>query len=78
MTDSSIKPPILPILTDRMRELAKTHPRGPELSEAARDFDLARLAYNGTCPPLITVEDFLGAWSRARMLWCECTGEPII
>ncbi len=61
-----------PSLGDRMNALAATgHPRAKELLEranamekAAREFKDAKLV--------------IGTWARARRLWCECTGEPLI
>lgn len=62
-------------LGDRMRALAETgHPRAVELRDKAAALDAA-------CP--VNAETFdarkmLGAWARARRLWCDCTGEPLV
>jgi hypothetical protein len=46
------------------------HPRAAELLEKAKAVDEA--ATNGSAKKL------LGAWARARKLWCEITGEPLV
>lgn len=64
-------------LADRMDELAKTHPRGDDLREKAAAL---RDAVNGFWgePQTITAKGFLGSWARARRVWSECSGEPLI
>ena len=59
-------------LPDRIRTLADTHPRGAELRERADalERELAQDPPN----PMRT----LGAWARARKLWCELTGEDLV
>lgn len=58
-------------LPDRMRTLAKGgHPRAEELRQRADDMDNAIATHD--------MRKMIGAWARARRLWCECTGEPLI
>lgn len=63
-------------LGDKMRALADTgHPRRAELREAADKFDAAaNAAHAGTGP----VPKMVSAWARARRVYWECTGEPLI
>ena len=64
-------------LAARMDELAKTHPRGPELREKAAALREGATGFFGT-PQTVDVRSFLGRWARARRLWCEVTGEPLV
>lgn len=58
-------------LTDRMRTLAKDgHPCAEELRQRADDMDNAIATHD--------MRKMIGAWARARRLWCKCTGEPLI
>ena len=59
-----------PSLSDKMRTLAKDHPRAFELLDKASALEAAVAQSNA--------KQILGAWARARRLWCECTGEPLI
>jgi hypothetical protein len=65
-------------LSDKMRALADTgHPRATELREKANEFDKNTAGFyaeNQTCD----VETFMGSWARARRLWCQCTGDPLV
>lgn len=65
-------------LHGKMRALAATgHPRSAELVEKADEFESkAKLFYSN--PAHCDVRSFIGAWARARKLWCEITGEPMI
>lgn len=67
-------------LGDKMRALAETgHTRAAELREKATEFDAA--VSGGEINPFRPIEaakKMLGAWARARRLWCECTGELLI
>lgn len=63
-------------LAARMRALADAgHPRAAELRERATDLDQAVKAASAASPE---VRALLGAWARARRLWCETTGEPLV
>jgi hypothetical protein len=68
-------------LSQRMRQLSwmpKGQSRAAELNELANKLEAAvTLAYsdNGTKDD---VKRMLGAWARARRLWCDVTGEPLI
>lgn len=63
-------------LGDRMRALADSgHPRAEELREKAAAFDAANPANAGE---EWSAKRMMGAWARARRLWCDCTGEPLI
>ena len=59
------------LLVDAMRELAKTHERGAELQEKATELEAA---LDGTG----SVLRLIGAWARARKLWCDCTGDALV
>mgnify|MGYP001598744132 CR=1 FL=1 len=59
-------------LADQMRKLAVTHPRRDELEAAADNLDAAASASDTPIPKL------LGAWAKARRLWCEISGEPLV
>lgn len=62
-------------LGDRMRALADTgHPRADELRAKAQEFD-AKAAHAGDRE---SIKSMLGAWARARRLWSEITGEPLV
>jgi hypothetical protein len=55
----------------KMRALAgRGHRRADELRAAADNLDEA--AASGNVPRAV------GAWARARRLWCECSGERLI
>lgn len=61
-----------PSLPERMRALADTgHERAAELRQKADEFEAAADYSKGA-------KALLGAWARARRLWCDCTGEPLI
>ena len=65
-------------LSGRMRTLADTgHARADELREKAEAFDIAANGFYAD-PQTITAPKFLGAFARARRLWCDCTGEPLV
>jgi len=67
----STNPPQENSLPDRMRTLAKGgHPRAEDLQQMADDMDNAIATHD--------MRKMIGAWARARRLWCECTGEPLI
>ena len=65
-------------LFEKMRQLATTHSRGDELRAQADAFENAVNGYWGGIERTVTAHAFLGAWSRARKLWCECSGESLV
>ena len=66
-------------LADKMREKAKGHPRSAELMATALALDEAvNAAYGVDGPPKDAFKKFIGAWARARLLWRDVTGEPLI
>ncbi len=65
-------------LGDKMRQLADSgHPRACELREKAAAFDDAAQGFYAE-PQTVDVKRFMGAWARARRLWSETSGEPLI
>lgn len=65
-------------LGDKMRALADIgHARSVELREKANAFDEAADGFYGTSQT-VGAKQFLGAFARARKLWCEITGEPLV
>lgn len=65
-------------LSGRMHALADAgHERAVELREKANAFDQATRGFYGE-PQTVDVKSFMGAFARARRLWCVCTGEPLI
>jgi len=62
-------------LSDRMRAL--DHPRSAELREHADKLDAATAGFYGD-PQTVDVRQFMGAWARARKLWCSVTGESLL
>ena len=65
-------------LSDKMRALAASHPCGAELKANADEFDEKTKAHYSAGANRETAKRMLGAWARARRLWSECTGEPLI
>lgn len=65
-------------LSIRMHALADTgHSRAAELREKADAFDQATAGYWAE-PQTVSVAKFMGAFARARRLWCDTTGEPLV
>ena len=65
-------------LWDRMRLLANNgHPRADELNAKADEFEEKAAGYYAD-PPTVEAKSFLGAFARARRLWCDITGEPLV
>ena len=66
-------------LATKMRERADKDglPEGHPLRELAAAFDEACKGYYSE-PQTYDVRKFMGAWSRARRAWCECSGDPLI
>ena len=64
-------------LSKKMRKLARAgHDRGTELYLAATALDEATDDY-ATGRKVDQMQTFLAAWSKARRVWCECTGEAL-
>lgn len=67
--------PIRTALSEKMHVLADGgHARASELREKADAFDAAtaKAGQPGAA------KSILGAWARARRVWCECTGDPLV
>jgi hypothetical protein len=61
-----------PLLYWRMRQLANQgHLRAKELHDAADAFDTAVSEFQ-------SVPKVISAWAKARRVWSECTGEPLV
>ena len=59
----------------KMRALADSgHPRASELRAKADEFE----ATMAVSDEKWDARKMLGAWARARRLWCDCTGEPLV
>lgn len=60
-------------LAEKMRALAdQGHARADELRASADAFDAA------TDAEPFSAKKLLGAWARARRVWCDCTGESLV
>lgn len=65
-------------LSERMHALADSgHERADELREKADAFDVATAGFYAE-PQSVDVKAFAGAFARARRLWCDCSGEPLV
>jgi hypothetical protein len=65
-------------LSEKMHALADSgHTRANELREKADAFDDATAGFYGV-PQTVTVQRFVGCFARARRLWCDVTGEPLV
>lgn len=65
-------------LSERMHALADSgHARAAELRERADAFDQATAGFYSE-PQTVKTPSFLGAFARARRLWCDITGESLI
>jgi hypothetical protein len=65
-------------LSKKMHALADTgHLRATELREKADEFDRNAAGFYAECQTC-DVKTFMGSWARARRVWSECTGEPLI
>jgi hypothetical protein len=63
-------------LSRKMHALADTgHARADDLRTLGKAFDQATAAQDGTRDG---AKRMLGAWARARRLWSDTTGEPLI
>jgi hypothetical protein len=67
-----------PALWDKMRKLADAgHERADDLREKADAFEQAANGFYAE-EQTVGAKSFLGAFARARRLWCDCTGESLI
>ena len=57
-------------LVVKMRKLAESSPRKEELLHRATQLESALVNFD--------VPNVLGAWARARKLYCEITGENLV
>lgn len=65
-------------LGDRMRKLAETRDDLPEdWLEKAEAFDRASEGYLAEVQT-VNVKTFMGCFARARRMWCNATGEPLV
>lgn len=65
-------------LSPKLRSLAASgHPRADELLKAAEEMDAKEVGYFAD-PQTVPVASMLGAWARAKRLWSECSGEPLV
>ncbi len=65
-------------LSIKMHMLADTgHEQAVELREKADAFDAATKGFYSD-PQTVEVKKFMGAFARARRLWCNVTGEPLV
>lgn len=65
-------------LGNRMRDLAASgHEWAAELREKADAFDQAAAGFYAE-EQTVNAKSFLGAFARARRLWCDLTGEPLV
>ena len=65
-------------LANRMRRLAETRTDLPaDWIEKADAFDAAAAGfYSGS--QTVSVQKFMGAFARARRMWCDVTGEDLV
>jgi hypothetical protein len=64
-------------LVERMLKLAETHACAIELRQKAEELRAAANGFFGQ-NQTVDVRAFMGAWARARRLWCNLTGESIL
>lgn len=65
-------------LSKQMRALAdRGHHRAADLRKEADAFDSATAGCFGE-KRNVNVREFMAVWTRARRLWCECSGEPLV
>ena len=65
-------------LSKRMRNLAQSKGDLPDnWMEVADAFDAAVKGFYAT-PQTVSVQKFMGAFARARRMWCDVTGEPLV
>ena len=61
-------------LVEKMRDLAPGHPRSSELLEKAYDLEQSLKSQDSEQG----MKRMLGCWARARRLYCEISGEPLV
>lgn len=67
-----------PSLVDKMRALAgEGHAQAAELTDKADALEEATRGFYGE-PQTVDVKRFIGCWARARRLWCDVSGDPLI
>lgn len=66
-------------LPQEMRDRADHDQLPPDhqLRTLAAELEAAITGFYGT-PQTHTAGQFVGAWARARRVWCQVTGEPLI
>lgn len=65
-------------LSNQMRQIAPRYPEVEvELVEKADAFDVAAEGYYAR-EQTVGPKEFLGAWARARKLYSDTTGKPLI
>jgi hypothetical protein len=65
------------VLSDLLRKAAIGHPDGERAEKLADEFDAAVEGWSAD-PQTVTPKRFLGCWARARRLYSEMSGEPLI
>lgn len=67
-----------PSLVDKMRALAADgHAQAAELIEKANALEEATRGFYAE-PQTVETRRFFGCWARARRLWCDVSGDPLI
>lgn len=70
--------PLAPRMRAKADEIADAKPDiATLLRDRADKLEAAATGYFGQ-PQTHTVQQFLGCYARARLLWCDVTGEPLI
>lgn len=65
-------------LSERMRLLATQRDDLPaNWLDTAQAFDDAATGFYAS-PPTVDVRKFMGCFARARRMWCDATGEPLV
>lgn len=64
-------------LSDKMRAWIGSSEVTSDLKDKADAFDRATEGFYSD-PQTVSVKSFMGAYARARMLWCRVTGEALI
>lgn len=65
-------------LSEKMHALADAgHARAAALRDTATAFDIGLTGFYAE-PQTVDVASFMGRWARARRVWAECSGEPLL